>query len=55
MRELRVVITRDDLAQFLYPIRSEMARIDRQLEDIGRRLEYMGAHRSRPPGRFTRL
>jgi hypothetical protein len=39
MRNLRAALTRDDLKQFLYVLRSDMARILRQLEDIGRKLE----------------
>lgn len=31
-RNLRVAVTRDDLVQFLYWVRSDMARIVRQLE-----------------------
>jgi hypothetical protein len=47
MRKLRAAITRDELKQFLYVLRSDMARILRQLEDIDRKLE--GA-RQRPIG-----
>jgi hypothetical protein len=43
---LRVAITHDDVVQFLYLVRSDMARIVRELEDIGRKLERMGARRN---------
>ncbi len=55
---LRVTATRDDLVRFLYLVRSDMARIVRQLDDIGRKLERMGARRNtrlvpppKPPAR----
>jgi len=38
----QVAITRGDLAQLLYPIRLDMARIAGQLEDIGRQLRCAG-------------
>jgi hypothetical protein len=38
-QNLRVAVTRDDLVQFLYLVRSDMAQIVRQLEDIGRHLQ----------------
>ncbi len=57
-RNLRVAVTRDDVVQFLYLVRSDMARIVRQLDDIGRKLERMGARRNtrlvpppKPPAR----
>jgi len=37
-RNLRVAVPRDDVVQFLYLVRSDMARIVRELEDIGRKL-----------------
>lgn len=56
--KLRVAVTRDDLAQFLYLVRSDMSRIVRQLDDIGRTLERMAARRSErlvpPPKPLTR-
>jgi len=57
-RNLRVAVTRGDLVQFLYLVRSDMARIVRQLDDIGRKLERMAARRSErlvsPPKPLTR-
>jgi hypothetical protein len=47
---LRVAVKRDDLVQFVYLVRSDMAQIIRQLDDIVRRLELMGARWSE---RFT--
>jgi hypothetical protein len=42
----QVAITRGDLAQLLYPIRVDMARIARQIEDIGRQLRCAGTRRN---------
>ena len=47
MRNLRATITRNDLQKFLYVLRSDMARILRQLEDIGHKLEGARQRRDR--------
>jgi hypothetical protein len=43
---LRLAVTHSDVVQFLYLVRSDMARIVRELEDIGRKLDGMGARRN---------
>jgi len=40
-RDVQVAITRDDLTQFLYPLRVDLAAIVRRIDDINRKLDRL--------------